>query len=62
MSDVMLERLLKTPEVMQRLGLSRSGLYRLVDDGLLRRVTIGKSVRFKESELRRFIAELELSS
>jgi excisionase family DNA binding protein len=61
MSDVFLERLLTVPEVMQRLGLSRSGLYRVVDDGLLRKVTIGRSVRFKESEIRRFINELESS-
>ena len=61
MSDIFLERLLTVPEVMQRLGLSRSGLYRVVNDGLLRKVTIGRSVRFKESEIRRFIDELESS-
>ena len=61
MSDVFLERLLTVPEVMQRLGLSRSGLYRVVEDGLLHKVTIGRSVRFKESEIRRFINELESS-
>ncbi len=61
MSQLLKESLLKVPEVMERLSLSRTMVYRLVREGSLQKVKIGTSVRFKESEIRRFITELELS-
>jgi excisionase family DNA binding protein len=44
---------------MERTGLSRSGLYRVINAGQLRVVKIGRSVRVSENELVRFIESLE---
>ena len=45
--------------VMARTGLSKSGLYRLINAGQLKVVKIGRSVRVSENELVRFIESLE---
>jgi excisionase family DNA binding protein len=58
MSEVFVERLLKITEVMERTSISRSMLYRLIEEGKLQQLKIGRSVRFRESEVRRFINEL----
>jgi len=44
---------------MARTGLSKSGLYRLINAGQLKVVKIGRSVRVSENELVRFIQSLE---
>ena len=44
---------------MERTGLSRSGLYRVINSGQLKVVKIGRSVRVSENELVRFIESLE---
>jgi excisionase family DNA binding protein len=44
---------------MERTGLSRSGLYRVINAGQLKVVKIGRSVRVSENELVRFIQSLE---
>lgn len=54
------ERLLKITEVMERTSLSKSTIYRLMQEDKLQVVKIGASIRFKESELRRFINSLEV--
>jgi excisionase family DNA binding protein len=56
------ERLLKLTEVMERTSLSKSTIYRLMQEDKLQSVKIGTSIRFKESELRRFINSLEVLS
>jgi excisionase family DNA binding protein len=56
------ERLLKLTEVMERTSLSKSTIYRLMEENKLQSVKIGTSIRFKESELRRFINSLEVLS
>jgi excisionase family DNA binding protein len=56
------ERLLKLTEVMERTSLSKSTIYRLMQENKLQSVKIGTSIRFKESELRRFINSLEVLS
>jgi excisionase family DNA binding protein len=45
--------------VMARTGLSKSGLYRVINSGQLKVIKIGRSVRVSESELGRFIESLE---
>lgn len=45
--------------VMQRTGLSRSGVYRVINSGQLKVIKIGRAVRISESELVRFIKSLE---
>jgi excisionase family DNA binding protein len=62
MSEVFVERLLKVSEVMDRTSLSRSSLYKLVSENKISHVRIGRSVRFRESEVRRFIEELAVSA
>ena len=44
---------------MQRTGLSRSGIYRVINAGQLKVIKIGRAVRISESELVRFIKSLE---
>jgi len=44
---------------MERTGLSRSGIYRVINSGQLKVIKIGRSVRISESELTRFIKSLE---
>jgi excisionase family DNA binding protein len=56
------ERLLKLTEVMERTSLSKSTIYRLMEENKLQSVKIGTSIRFKESELCRFINSLEVLS
>jgi excisionase family DNA binding protein len=49
----------RLPVVMTRTGLSKSGLYRVINAGQLKVIKIGRSVRVSESELGRFIESLE---
>ena len=49
----------RLPAVMARTGLSKSGLYRVINAGQLKVIKIGRSVRVIESELGRFIESLE---
>jgi excisionase family DNA binding protein len=44
--------------VMARTGLSRSAVYRVINEGKLKTVKIGRSVRVSEQELNRFINAL----
>ena len=44
---------------MERTGLSRSGIYRVINSGQLKVIKIGRSVRISEAELTRFIKSLE---
>lgn len=48
----------RIPVVMNRTGLSRTALYRLIGSGQLKVVKIGRSVRVSEQELSRFINAL----
>ena len=50
--------LLKLPEVMERTGLSKASVYRVINSGQLKTVKIGRSVRISETELSRFINSL----
>ena len=49
----------RLPVVMSRTGLSKSGVYRVINAGQLKVIRIGRAVRVSESELSRFIASLE---
>ena len=49
----------KLAGVMARTGLSRSAVYRVINEGKLKTVKIGRSVRISEQELNRFINDLE---
>lgn len=49
----------RLPVVMARTGLSKSGLYRVINAGQLKVIKIGRAVRVSESELVRFIESLE---
>lgn len=51
--------LLKLPEAGERLGLGRSKLYELIQEGVLPVVRIGRSVRVPASELERFVQRLQ---
>jgi excisionase family DNA binding protein len=44
---------------MARTGLSRSAVYRVINEGKIKTVKIGRSVRISEQELNRFINSLE---
>jgi excisionase family DNA binding protein len=55
-------RYLRLEDIQRRLGLSRAGAYRLVQTKVLKSVTIGRSRRVLESELERFIDQLEAAS
>ncbi len=48
----------KLAVVMARTGLSRSAVYRVINEGKLKTVKIGRSVRVSEQELNRFINAL----
>jgi excisionase family DNA binding protein len=50
--------LLKTPEAARALGISRTGVYRLVQEGRLKPLRIGRSVRFAAEDLQQFVREL----
>jgi excisionase family DNA binding protein len=54
-----LPTLLRIFEVMDRTGLSKASVYRVINAGQLKTVKIGRSVRVTESELSRFIEALE---
>jgi excisionase family DNA binding protein len=54
-----LPSLLKIAEIMDRTGLSKASVYRVINAGNLKTVKIGRSVRVTESELSRFIQALE---
>ena len=54
-----LPALLRIFEVMDRTGLSKASVYRVINAGQLKTVKIGRSVRVTESELSRFIEALE---
>lgn len=50
--------LLDTPRTQQELGgVSRQTIYRLVEDGKLRRVKLGRSVRFRREDVLALIEE-----
>jgi len=51
-----IEALLSLNEVAQLLGISESGVYRLVRSGELPRVKVGNRTLFEAHEIRRFIA------
>lgn len=53
-----IEALLSLSEVAQLLGISESGVYRLVRGGELPRVKVGNRTLFEAHEIRRFIASL----
>lgn len=44
------------PEAAELLGISRSGLYALIDDGTLRRVKIGRRTLIPATEVDRLLA------
>ena len=54
----MADNLLTIQQVMERLRLGRSTIYRLIDAGKLRPVKIGKALRFREQDIQAFIASL----
>ena len=54
-----LPTLLKIAEIMDRTGLSKASVYRVINAGQLRTVKIGRSVRVTEAELSRYIEALE---
>ena len=49
----------KLAVVMARTGLSRSAVYRVIKEGKLKTIKLGRSVRISEQELSRFINSLE---
>lgn len=52
--------LLKVSEVGARLGMSRSTIYREIQNGNLRAFKIGKSVRISAEEVTRYIENLRV--
>ena len=57
LSDVFLsDRLLKLPEVIDRLGVSSASVRRWTSRGLLPRIKRGRVVRYRESDVARLIA------
>ena len=61
MTTQALPRLLKIDEVCARTSISRTAIYRLTESGQIKAVKIGRSLRFLESEISRFIEELEVA-
>jgi excisionase family DNA binding protein len=51
--------LLKVPEVVARLGISRAKVYELLASGELRSVRVGGSRRIRNEDLDKFIADLD---
>jgi excisionase family DNA binding protein len=51
--------LMKVPDVVARLGVSRAKVYELMASGELRSVRVGGSRRIHSEDLDRFIAELD---
>ncbi len=56
------ERLLKLPEVSDRLSLSRTAIYRLMEKGELQPVRIGGALLFPASSIERLIEMLKEES
>ena len=54
-----MELLLTEKEACDRLRLGRSTLRRLMAEGVIRGVHIGRSLRFPAEELARFVADLQ---
>ena len=54
-----MELLLTEREACERLSLGRSTLRRLMAEGAIKGVHIGRSLRFPAEELARFVAELQ---
>lgn len=50
-----LEKMLTSQEVMEILQISRQALYRYIRMGELRAYKIGKSLKFRQSDLREFV-------
>ena len=50
------ELLLRIPDAARALGIGRTTLYKLIDDGDLRVVRIGRAVRVSPAELHAFVA------
>jgi excisionase family DNA binding protein len=53
-------RLLKILEVCERTALSRSTIYRAINEGKLRETRFGRSVRISSNELDRFLNSLSV--
>lgn len=53
------DRLLKLPEVSARLSLSRTAIYRLIAQGVIKPVKLSGAVRFPASSIDRLIEELK---
>jgi excisionase family DNA binding protein len=49
-----IEPMLTSKEVMEVLKITNSTLYRLIDQGVLKKVKIGRNVRFRAEDIRRF--------
>ena len=58
-TDLSFPTLLRLPQVMDRTGLSKASIYRVINAGQLKTVKIGRSVRISESELSRYIESLQ---
>lgn len=52
-------KLLKVPDVVERLGVSRAKVYELMASGQLRSVRVGGSRRVESGDLERFVAGLD---
>lgn len=52
-------KLLKASEAMKRLQIGRNKLYRLVGDGQLKHVRIGRAIRISEKHLEEFVQARE---
>jgi excisionase family DNA binding protein len=59
MENELLPRLHTIAAVSQRTSLSRSALYREIAAGRLHALKVGRSLRFSESEIQRFISSIE---
>lgn len=59
MENELLPRLHTLAAVSQRTSLSRSALYREINAGRLHPLKVGRSLRFSESEIQRFISSIE---
>lgn len=58
-TDLSFPTLLRLTQVMERTGLSKASIYRVINAGQLKTVKIGRSVRISESELSRYIDALQ---
>lgn len=55
----MLPTLLNLKAIMEYTGLSRSGIYKLMSDGIFPRpIKIGRSARWRESDIEKWQADL----